>query len=96
MLAPIVVVLICILTNSVQELLFPCILGSIVVVCVLDNTTLTGVRWKHNVVLIYISLMARDVENFSICFGVICTSFFKMSVLFICLFVHLVIDSLGV
>jgi hypothetical protein len=32
---------------------------------------LTGMRWNHRVVLICISLMAKDVEHFSRCFSAI-------------------------
>jgi hypothetical protein len=48
---------------------------------------LTGMRWHVNVVLIYISFMARDAEHF---FEAIWTSFFEKA-----LSVHLPISSLG-
>jgi hypothetical protein len=38
---------------------------------------LTGLRWNLNVVLIYISFMARDGEHFFMCFLTIWTSSFE-------------------
>jgi hypothetical protein len=42
---------------------------------------LTGVRWNLRVVLIYISLMAKDVAHFFKCFSVICVSYLENSLL---------------
>jgi predicted small integral membrane protein len=44
---------------------------------------LTGVRWNLNVVLIFISFMARDGEDFFMWFLAIWTSSFETTVVFI-------------
>jgi hypothetical protein len=57
---------------------------------------LTGVRWNYNVVLIFTSFMARDVEHFFMSFFFF--FFFKLFELLplkkLCL-AHLLISSLG-
>jgi hypothetical protein len=58
------------------------------VVCVIDDSCLTGVKWKLNVFLISISFLVKDAENFFIYLLVICTSSFENSPFssFVCLF----------
>jgi hypothetical protein len=73
----ILVAVIYIPTNSVEVLLFPTTSPAFVVVCVIDVIVLTGVRWNFNVILIYISFMAKDVELFFICLLAIYSSSFE-------------------
>jgi hypothetical protein len=40
----------------------------------------TVLRWNLKVILIYISLMAKDVENYFKCFSAICDSSIENSV----------------
>jgi hypothetical protein len=58
---------------------------------------ITGVSFgaQLNVILVCISLMARDVDHSFMCFLAICTSSFE-KFQFICPFLHWIIDSLGV
>jgi hypothetical protein len=56
-------------TNSIKGFLFPASLLVFLVICILIDNILTGVRWNPNVVLIYISLMAKDVDYFCIFIG---------------------------
>jgi hypothetical protein len=53
---------------------------------------LTGVRWNGRVVLICISFMARDSEQFFMCFLAIWTSSFEKGLF--CSVVHFFIGSL--
>jgi hypothetical protein len=53
---------------------------------------LTGVRWNLNMVLIYISFMARDIEHFFMCFLAIWISSFEKALF--SSFVHFFIGSL--
>jgi hypothetical protein len=57
---------------------------------------LTGVKWNLNVVLICISFMARDGDQFFMCFLAIWTPSVEKCIQFICPFLCWVIDSLGV
>jgi hypothetical protein len=83
-------VLICIPTNSVEALLFRHILASICCWNALEYVLLTGVRWNFSGVLICISFIAREVNPSSwIYWPFVCLPF-RIACLN-----HLFISSLG-
>jgi hypothetical protein len=69
----IVVALFCISTNIVWGFLFSSSTSpAFVLVCLLDDYHLTGVRWHFTVVLICFSFIAKDVEHFFLYLFTIC------------------------
>jgi hypothetical protein len=92
----VLVVLICIHSSSVWGFLFLHAHQHLLLFMFLMVASLTGVRWNLNLVLICISIMAKDGEPFIIYFFSHLDLFlWKASFQLICPFFHWVIDILG-